>query len=99
MPQFDLESFAENGILREQSVRDAFDRYDWEQYCGKTVHVRGCGQIVVPTWAYLMTAAYLSQVARRITFGEEQSPMAIFARAEPGGQEYKGRSTNEEQTT
>jgi hypothetical protein len=82
MPHFDLEAFAENGLLREQSVRDAFARHDWEQYRGKTVHVRGCGSILVPTWAYLMTAAYLSQVARRITFGEEQSPTPIFARSD-----------------
>lgn len=84
MPHFDLEAFAENGLLREQSVRDAFARHDWEQYRDKTVHVRGCGNILVPTWAYLMTAAYLSQVARRITFGEEQSPTPIFSRSENG---------------
>ena len=81
MPLFDLETFADQGVLREQSVRDAFARHDWEQYRDKTVHVRGCGQIVVPTWAYLMTAAYLAQVARKITFGEEQSPMLLFDRA------------------
>lgn len=82
MPQFDLESFAENGILREQSVRDAFARHDWEQYRDKTVHIRGCGNILVPTWAYLMMAAYLAQYARKITFGEEQSPMSVFVRPE-----------------
>ena len=82
MPQFDLESFADNGILREQAVREAFARHDWEQYRDKTVHVRGCGNIVVPTWAYLMAAAYLSQVARRITFGEEKSPLPIFVKPE-----------------
>lgn len=84
MPHFDLETFAENGLLREQSVREAFARHDWEQYRDKTVHVRGCGNILVPTWAYLMTAAYLSQVARRITFGEEKSPTAIFVKSETG---------------
>lgn len=86
MPLFDLESFAENGILREQAVREAFDKYDWEQYRDKTVHVRGCGHILVPTWAYLMTASYLANVARRITFGEEQSPITIFTRPGSGKQ-------------
>jgi len=83
MPQFDLESFAENGILREQSVREAFARHDWEQYRDKTVHIRGCGNILVPTWAYLMMASHLAQYARKITFGEEQSPMSVFVRPEP----------------
>ena len=82
MPQFDLESFAENGLLREQSVRDAFAQHDWEQYRDKTVHVRGCGNILVPTWAYLMTAAHLAPFARRITFGEEQSPTQIYVRTD-----------------
>jgi hypothetical protein len=80
MPAFDLETFAENGILRESTVREAFASLDWEKYRDKTVHVRGCGQITIPTWAYLMAAAYLSQVAKRITFGEDRNPMPIFTR-------------------
>ena len=99
MPHFDLETFAENGILREQTVREAFDRHDWEQYRDKTVHVRGCGNILVPTWAYLMTAAYLSQVARRITFGEEQSPMAIFARTDSDRRTYNNQPKEENERT
>jgi hypothetical protein len=82
MPLFDLETFADDGILREQSVRAAFAAFDWEQYRDKTVHVRGCGKIHVPTWAYLMTAAHLALVARQITFGEEQSPTPIFLRTQ-----------------
>jgi hypothetical protein len=99
MPHFDLETFAENGILREQAVREAFDRHDWEQYRDKTVHVRGCGNILVPTWAYLMTAAYLSQVARRITFGEEQAPMPIFVRTDSGRRGYNNPPDEENQRT
>ena len=78
MPAFDLDTFAEEGILREATVRAAFDSLNWEQYRGKTVHIRGCGKATVPTWAYLMAAAHLAQVAKRITFGEDQSPMLIF---------------------
>jgi hypothetical protein len=80
MPAFDLETFAENGVLRESTVRKAFASLDWERFRNKTVHVRGCGQIPIPTWAYLMAAAYLSQVAKRITFGEDRNPMPIFTR-------------------
>jgi hypothetical protein len=80
MPAFDLETFAENGILRENSVREAFASFDWEKYRNKTVHIRGCAQIAIPTWAFVMATAYLSQVAKRITFGEDRDPMPIFAR-------------------
>lgn len=82
MPLFDLESFAENGILREATLRSEFQTLDWEQFRDKSVHVRGCGQVTIPTWAYLMTAAYLSQVARKITYGEEQMPIPVFVRSE-----------------
>ena len=82
MPLFDLEQFAVDGLLREQSFREQLDAYDWEQYRGKTVHIRGCGQMPVPTWAYLMSAARLGRVARKITFGEEQSPMSILNTSE-----------------
>ncbi|MBI3871745.1 MAG: DUF2480 family protein [candidate division Zixibacteria bacterium] len=83
MPLFDIESFADGGILCEAEVRTKFAAWDWEQYRDKTVHVRGCGQIIVPTWAYLMAAAHLGRVAKKITFGEEQSPMPIFTKADP----------------
>lgn len=91
MPLFDLETFSENGILREASLREAFARHDWEQYRDKAVHVRGCGSILVPTWAYLMTAAHLAQVARKITFGEEQSPMPVFTREDEATDESNHR--------
>jgi len=80
MPQFDLEEFADGGLLREQSFREKLDAHDWEQYRDKTVHIRGCGEMIVPTWAYLMSASRLGRVAKRITFGEEQSPMVVFKR-------------------
>ena len=78
MPAFDLDTFAEDGILREATVRAAFASLNWEQYRGKTVHIRGCGKAMIPTWAYLMAAAHLAQVAKKITFGEDRSPMLIF---------------------
>ncbi len=82
MPAFDLEVFAEGGILREKTLREAFATLDWERYRDTSVHIRGCGSVLIPAWAYLMTAAHLSQVARKITYGEEQAPMPIFVRSE-----------------
>jgi hypothetical protein len=80
VPRFDFDAIAENGVIRETTVRDAFARIDWEVYRDKTVHIQGCGSAVIPTWAYLMAAANLSQVARKITFGEDSHPMPIFSR-------------------
>jgi hypothetical protein len=90
MPAFDLDMFAEDGIIREKTVREAFAAHDWEQYRDKTVHVRGCGKAAFPSWAYLMAVAHLAHVAKRITFGEERSPMMIFVL-----EDFKNQSKSE----
>jgi hypothetical protein len=78
MPVFDLQEFAVDGMIREHILRDAFAHYNWESLRNKTVHIRGCGEITVPSWAYIMAAAHLARVARKITFGEEQCPIPII---------------------
>ena len=79
MARFDFDSFAEGGVIRETKVREVFAQIDWEVYRDKTVHIQGCSPVVIPTWAYLMAAANLSRVARKITFGEDSHPMLIYA--------------------
>jgi hypothetical protein len=78
MPVFDLQEFAIDGIIREQTLREAFAHYNWETLRGKTVHLRGCSEITVPSWAYIMAAAHIARVARKVTFGEEQNPIPII---------------------
>jgi hypothetical protein len=86
VPRFDFDAFAEGGVIRETKVREAFAQIEWEVYRDKTVHIQGCSPVVIPTWAYLMAAANLSQVARKITFGEDSHPMLIFSRPDSEGQ-------------
>jgi hypothetical protein len=88
MPIFDLQEFAVEGIIRERNLRDAFARYNWDSLRGKSVHIRGCGEIAVPTWAYIMAAAHIAQVAKKISYGEEQAPIPVFERpaVAPGAQ-------------
>jgi len=78
MPVFDLQEFAVDGIIREQTLREAFSHYNWDSLRNKTVHIRGCGEITVPSWAYIMAAAHIARVAGKITFGEEQAPIPII---------------------
>ena len=40
--------------------------------------IKGCAQVTVPTWAYLMIVSHLSQYADRIYFGEPCSAVEIF---------------------
>ena len=84
MPVFDLQVLAIDGVIRERNLRDAFAHYNWETLRDKSVHIRGCGEITVPTWAYAMAAAHIARVARKISYGEEQAPIPIFERAAAG---------------
>jgi len=87
MPVFDLQEFAIDGIIRERNLRDAFAHYDWEALRGKTVHLKGCGEIAVPVWAYAMAAANIARVARKITYGEEQNPIPVFEQPAASGED------------
>lgn len=49
MPRFEFDAFAEAGVIREKTLRDAFARIDWESYRDKTVHIQGCSSVVIPT--------------------------------------------------
>ena len=90
MPIFDLQEFAIDGIIRERNLRDAFAHYNWESLRGKSVHIRGCGEITVPTWAYVMAGAYIARVAQKISYGEESSPIPVFEQpALTAGEETK----------
>ena len=42
--------------------------------------IKGCAQVTIPTWAYLIIVSNLSQHADRIYFGESCSAVQIFRR-------------------
>ena len=80
MPIFDLQDFAVDGIIRERDLRDAFAHFNWETMRGKSVHIRGCGEVTIPAWAFAMAAAQIAQYANKISYGEESSPIPVFER-------------------
>ena len=85
MPVFDLQEFAVDGIIRERDLRDAFAHFNWETMRGKSVHIRGCGEVAVPVWAYAMAAAQIAQYANKISYGEEAAPIPVFERKTEAG--------------
>ena len=46
------------GIIREKSFRQKIDEIDFEQYRDQKVIIKGCADVVVPTWAYLISVSY-----------------------------------------
>ena len=73
-----LDDFLDGGIIREKSFRDMSDNINWNEYQDKKVLIKGCSSAPVPTWAYLILTAKLSQFAKEILYGEPCSAVKIF---------------------
>ena len=80
MTTISMDDFLDGGILKEESFRKQVAEIDWSQYKGDRVLVRGCSEVPVPTWAYLILTAQLAQFVDRIYFGELRSAVKIFVR-------------------
>jgi len=67
---FDLKDFLfEETILREKDFREMMQQHNWEQYRNGFVAVYCSADAIVPTWAYMLVAARLSDIAAKIFFG------------------------------
>jgi len=77
-----LDDFVDDGIIREKSFRQKVDEIDFEQYRDQKVIIKGCADVVVPTWAYLILTARLAQVADKLYYGEPRYAVKIFNRKE-----------------
>ena len=73
-----LNDFLDDGILREKVFRKKVADIDWSQYNDKRVLIKGCSEVPIPTWAYLILTAELSQYVQRIYFCELRSAVKIF---------------------
>ena len=75
-----LNDFLDDGILREKVFRQKVADIDWSQYNDKRVLIKGCSEVPIPTWAYLILTAQLAQVADKIYYGEPRYAVKIFNR-------------------
>lgn len=68
--ELDLEPFLYEGmILREKDFREKVRAYDWAQYDGQHVAVFCSADAIVPTWAYMLVASKLADVAHSVAYG------------------------------
>jgi hypothetical protein len=73
-----LNDFLDDGILKEKTFRKKVANINWSQYSDKRVLIKGCSEVPIPTWAYLILTAELAQFVKRIYFGELRSAIKIF---------------------
>lgn len=57
-------------ILREKDFREFLKNHHWNAYQGKNVAVTCTADAIVPTWAYMLLAAYLEPYAHLVVFGD-----------------------------
>ncbi|MDE0587389.1 MAG: DUF2480 family protein [Candidatus Marinimicrobia bacterium] len=76
-----LNDFLDDGILKEKVFREKVATIDWSQYADKRVLIKGCSEVPIPTWAFLILTAQLAQYVERIYFGELRSAVKIFTRS------------------
>ena len=72
----------EADAVRDHFVR-ALEQEDWSAYADKPVVVKGCGNDLVPTVAYMIATQKLQDVARKLMFGEPCSSVPLWRRPKP----------------
>ena len=76
--KFDLQAFLGEEIFREETLRRKLAGLDWSEYKDQSVLIRGCGEILIPTWAYVLCALELAKVASKLYFGDEHAPIRLY---------------------
>ncbi len=77
METIHLDDFLENQILIEKKFREKIDNTKWDNYKNKKVLIKGCAQVAIPTWAYMIITTKLIKYAKNIYFGESCSAIKI----------------------
>ncbi len=74
----DVEDFLMNGAIFEAPFFKKLKQFDWQQYTGKRVLIRGCASKLIPPWVYMAFTAQLAHVASAVYFGSEHNRIPIF---------------------
>ena len=68
--EFDLKKYlVKELVLMEKPFREALQNIDWSTYQNKTVALHCAADALIPMWAYMLVASYLSRQQANIFFG------------------------------
>ena len=69
---FDLKDYLFMGmILKEKDFRESLKDLDWEIYRNKNIAVTCTTDAIIPVWAYMLVATYLTPIAKYFVLGDE----------------------------
>ena len=74
----DIKDFTNGEILIEKDFQLKVEEHAWSSYADKKVLVRGCSDIIIPPWAYMVIAGKLAGHADKIRFGNEHSNIVVY---------------------
>ncbi len=57
-------------MLKEKDFREFIKTHDWQSYEGKNVAIICSSDAIVPTWAYMLIASKIANVANFFVFGD-----------------------------
>lgn len=76
---FDIKDHLFQGlILREKDFREFIKNEDWNKYKDAYVALTCSADAIVPTWAYMLLAAQLEPVAKKVIFGDLETLETIL---------------------
>lgn len=79
-------------IFKQDEFLNAVRDHNWEQYRGKKVLVRGCGDQLTPPWAYMAITARLAGLAASVRYGNEHDNVTVYRAPKTSGTESKQRA-------
>jgi hypothetical protein len=56
-------------ILKEANFREAIKKHDWNQYKNHYVALTCSSDAIIPSWAYMLIATYLTPLSKKIVIG------------------------------
>ncbi|UGU18236.1 DUF2480 family protein [Sinomicrobium kalidii] len=60
----------EGFILREKDFREALKGHDWSRYQGAYVALTCSSDAIIPAWAFMLVATYLTPFCRKVVVGD-----------------------------
>jgi len=68
---FDLKPFLfQEFVLREKEFRSALKEVEWKDYSGKWVSIVCSADAIVPNWAFMLVATYLTPISKGYVIGD-----------------------------
>lgn len=76
----DIKPWLFNGfILKEKEFRTLLKNHDWNQYKNTYIALNCSSEAIIPSWAYMLIATYLTSFAKKTVVGSMQElENAIF---------------------